>query len=191
MLRGARLGLVLLAGGVALVAAYSVLVWYGIYENDTAGQVCGDGVPHRDFYFPPYTACGLPGHRVDITPAINEYVGASLFILAAVVMVAGAVLLIAERNYGFRRRLHVRSSAEREEGQVREPSPQRSGVEQVVVEDLRVATAIARSAVERGAESVRISKELHPSGTVRVMIVWPPGAGRLSAAGTGDDPSAL
>jgi hypothetical protein len=89
-------GLGLITGGLALEAWYVVVIWYGVFSNDTTEQVCGPGVPHRDNFFPPYTACGSgPGQRV--TSTFAEYAGATLFVLAAAILVSGVTVMIAGR----------------------------------------------------------------------------------------------
>jgi hypothetical protein len=104
-----KAGLRLLLAGLALVAAYVVLVWFAVFENEDERQVCGAGTPHRDNFFPPYTSCGSGGSSYRMTSAFEEYAGALLFIMALALIVAGAVLLIQSRR-GDRRVLSQRSS---------------------------------------------------------------------------------
>jgi len=79
-----------------------VVIWYGVFSNDTKEQVCGPGVPHRDNFFPPYTACGSgPGQRV--TSAFAEYAGAVLFVITAAMLVSGVIVMISGRHRQARR----------------------------------------------------------------------------------------
>jgi hypothetical protein len=86
----------LVAAGLVLAVGYTVAVWYGIYANDTAEQVCGRGIPHRDNFFPPYTSCGS-GPRFRITSSTAEFAGAGLFVLAMTILIGGVAVLIAGR----------------------------------------------------------------------------------------------
>ena len=83
--------------GLVVQAVYAVLIWYAVFENDTAAQDCGSGVAHQDNFFPPYTTCGSGAHGHRITSAMEEYAGAALFVIGAGLILAGAVLLIAGR----------------------------------------------------------------------------------------------
>jgi hypothetical protein len=87
----------LLAAGFSLLVSYGGVIWFGVFANDTADQVCGPGVPHRDNFFPPYTACGDTGQGLQVTSRLAEYAGAALFILAAAMLIGGLVLMLAGR----------------------------------------------------------------------------------------------
>ncbi len=94
----AKAGLRLVVAGLVLVAAYSVLVWFAVFENEDARQVCGANTPHRDNFFPPYTSCGSGRQSYRMTSAFEEYAGALLFIMGLALVIIGAVLLIQSRT---------------------------------------------------------------------------------------------
>ena len=98
----------LVGTGLALGVVYAVVIWYGVFANDTADQVCGPGVPHRDHFFPPYTACG-PGPGFRVTSALAEFAGSTLFVLSVATLISGVAVMIAGR-YRTRRRLRDEAS---------------------------------------------------------------------------------
>jgi drug/metabolite transporter (DMT)-like permease len=88
-----------IAAGLVILAGYAVLVWTGIYGNESATQVCGAVTnPHRDNFFPPYTVCGTGESAIRATSTSASVAGAALFVLGCVVVLVGLTVLVRSRR---------------------------------------------------------------------------------------------
>jgi hypothetical protein len=99
VLRGRVAGGWTIAAGLVILASYAVLVWTGIYGNESTTQVCGVASnPHRDNFFPPYTVCGTGASAIRATSTSASVAGAVLFILGSVLVLVGLTVLVRSRR---------------------------------------------------------------------------------------------
>jgi hypothetical protein len=87
-------GASLIAGGLATVACYVVVVWTAVFWNDDSSQVCGDASnSHQDHFFPPYTVCGTGDTAFRATSDSASLAGAALFVVGVAMVLIGIALV--------------------------------------------------------------------------------------------------
>jgi len=93
--RSPGVGTSLIAGGVATLACYAVLVWTAVFWNEDGSQICGDAVHnHRDNFFPPYTVCGSGENAYRVTSDTASWAGVVLFVLGVGMVLVGIALVV-------------------------------------------------------------------------------------------------
>ncbi len=105
------IGAPLVAGGLAVLLSYGLLVWLAVYNNDEQEHVCNG--PHRDIFFPPATICGTGGHTVRVTSMAATVAGSMLFLLGLGLLGTGVVTLLHERTRHRRQRPEARMASQR------------------------------------------------------------------------------
>jgi hypothetical protein len=97
--RGRETGASLIAGGLAILVCYVVVVWTAVFWNDDSSQICGEAAnTHRDNFFPPYTVCGSGDNAFRVTSDTASLTGAALFVVGAGMVLIGIAVLIRGRR---------------------------------------------------------------------------------------------
>jgi hypothetical protein len=93
--RGRETGASLIAGGLATLVCYVVVVWTAVFWNDDSSQICGEAAnTHRDNFFPPYTVCGSGDTAYRATSDTASLTGAALFVVGVGMVLIGIALVI-------------------------------------------------------------------------------------------------